>query len=58
MDVEDAIIASNFINCNKVIGVHYNTFPVISIESDDAFGKFKAANKELFLPAIGETITL
>ncbi len=58
MDVDDAIVASDFFNCNKVIGVHYNTFPVIAIESEDAFGKFKAAGKELFLPAIGETITL
>ena len=32
MDVEDAIIASNFINCNQIIGVHCNTFPVIEID--------------------------
>ncbi len=58
MDVDDAIIASNYFNCDKVIGVHYNTFPVIAIESDEALSKFKTAGKELFLPAIGETITL
>ena len=58
MDVDDAIIASNYFNCDKVIGVHYNTFPVIAIESDEALSKFKTAGKALFLPAIGETITL
>ena len=58
MDVEDAILASKYINCNKVIGVHYNTFPVIAIEEEDAITKFNAASAELILPKIGESISL
>lgn len=58
MDVDDALIATKYINCDKVIGVHYNTFPVIEIDMEDAISKFKRENKQLLLPAIGETIDL
>lgn len=58
MDVDDAVIASNYIACDKVIGVHYDTFPVIAIDSETAVESFKRAHKTLLLPAIGETITL
>ncbi|KQB98872.1 metal-dependent hydrolase [Pedobacter sp. Hv1] len=58
MDVDDAVIASNYINCDKIIGVHYDTFPVIEIDSVVAVESFKRAQKQLLLPAIGETITL
>jgi L-ascorbate metabolism protein UlaG (beta-lactamase superfamily) len=58
MDVDDAIIASDFIQCNKVIGVHFDTFGYIKIDHQQAVDKFKAAGKELILPKIGETITL
>ena len=58
MDAEDAAIASDFIKCDKVIGVHFDTFGFIKIDHEDAKGKFKAKGKELILPRIGETITL
>lgn len=58
MDVADAVIASNFVNCNKVIGVHYDTFPVIEIDSKAAIETFNIAQKTLILPKIGETISL
>ncbi|WP_370583297.1 metal-dependent hydrolase [Pedobacter sp. ASV28] len=58
MDVDDAVIAANYVNCDKVIGVHYNTFPVIEIDPQSAIGIFKRSQKELLLPAIGQTITL
>jgi L-ascorbate metabolism protein UlaG (beta-lactamase superfamily) len=58
MDVDDAIIATKYIDCNTVIGVHYNTFPVIEIDTEEALAKFKRENKVLLLPAIGETIEL
>nr|WP_068889844.1 metal-dependent hydrolase [Pedobacter panaciterrae] len=58
MDVDDAIIATRYIDCNTVIGVHYNTFPVIEIDTEEALAKFKRENKVLLLPAIGETIAL
>lgn len=56
MDVADAITASDFIKCDTIIGVHYNTFEVIKIDAEKAVADFKAAGKILLLPGIGETI--
>lgn len=58
MDADDAVIAASYVNCNKVIGVHYDTFPVIAIDSKVAVESFKRAQKTLLLPKIGETIDL
>ncbi|WP_158796268.1 metal-dependent hydrolase [Pedobacter sp. L105] len=58
MDVDDAIIATKYINCDKVLGVHYNTFPTIEIDMEEAKAKFEREKKTLLLPAIGETIEL
>lgn len=58
MDVDDAVIAANYINCNQIIGIHYDTFPVIAIDSKTAVESFKRAQKTFLLPAIGETIHL
>jgi L-ascorbate metabolism protein UlaG (beta-lactamase superfamily) len=58
MDPDDALIAADFIECNKIIGVHFDTFGYIKIDHKKAKEKFKAAGKELILPQIGETITL
>jgi L-ascorbate metabolism protein UlaG (beta-lactamase superfamily) len=32
MDIEDAIVASDFIECDKVLGYHYDTFGYIEID--------------------------
>ena len=58
MNVEDAIHAAEFVKCHVVVGVHYNTFDIIKIDTEKAHEDFKAAGKTLLLPAIGETITL
>lgn len=58
MDVDDALVATKYFDCDKIIGVHYNTFPVIEIDTNVALDKFKRENKTLLLPEIGETITL
>lgn len=58
MDPDDAVIAAAYVNCDKVIGVHYDSFPVISIDKNFAVESFKRAQKTLLLPAIGETLTL
>ncbi len=58
MGVDDAIKATLFINCKNVIGIHYDTFPVISIDKDDVVEKFIKAGVNIKLPAIGEEITL
>lgn len=58
MDAEDAVIAADFIQCNKVIGVHFDTFGYIKIDHEAAKEKFRSAGKELILPRIGESIEL
>ena len=58
MDVEDAIIASDFVDCDKVLGVHFDTFGYIEIDHDEAKKKFFDAGKDLMLLEIGESISL
>lgn len=58
MGIDNAIIASEFIKCEKIIGMHYNTFSVITIDTKEASDKFKRAGMELLLPGIGETISI
>ncbi|MFA6924279.1 MAG: metal-dependent hydrolase [Bacteroidales bacterium] len=58
MGVDNAIIASSFINCNKIIGMHFDSFSVIKINKNEAVQKFKNAGKELILMDIGESIEL
>jgi L-ascorbate metabolism protein UlaG (beta-lactamase superfamily) len=58
MGINDAIIASNFLQCDKVLGVHYDTFEYIKIDHEKAKKKFFDAEKDLMLLAIGESIEL
>lgn len=58
MDADDAVIASDFIQCNKIIGVHYDTFGYIKINHELVKEKFNTAGKELILLGIGESIEL
>jgi L-ascorbate metabolism protein UlaG (beta-lactamase superfamily) len=55
MGVEDAIRAADFVHCNRVLGLHYNTFPPIKIDGEAAIKAFKAAGKELCLLSPGES---
>ncbi len=58
MDVEDAIIASDFVECDKVLGYHYDTFGYIEINHEDAIRKFFDKGKDLMLLPIGDSIEL
>ncbi|MBS1782008.1 MAG: metal-dependent hydrolase [Bacteroidetes bacterium] len=58
MGIDDAVIAAEFIQCSKIIGVHFDTFPYIEINHDEARNKFTSAGLNLTLPNIGETISL
>lgn len=58
MDVEDAIIAAEFVDCDKVLGVHFDTFGYIVIDHNEAKKKFFDAGKDLMLLEIGQSITL
>lgn len=54
MDYDDAVIASDFIECEKIIGCHYDTFGFIKIDHEAAKKAFEKRGKELILPTIGE----
>lgn len=58
MDVEDAIIASDFVECDKILGYHFDTFGYIEINHEDAIRKFFNKGKDLMLLEIGESIEL
>lgn len=58
MDAEDAAKAAQMVNCNKVVGIHYDTFEPIRINKEEAKAVFDKNGIALLLPAVGETITL
>lgn len=58
MDVEDAIVASDFVACDKILGYHYDTFGYIEINHEEAIKKFFNKGKDLMLLNIGDSIEL
>lgn len=55
MDADDAIKAAKMAGCENVIGVHYDTFPPIKIDHEQALAKFKSAGLRLHLLKPGGT---
>lgn len=58
MGVEDAIKAAKFIQCNHIIGIHYDTFPPIKIDKAEAIAKFGEAGIHLELMEIGQELVI
>ncbi len=58
MDYFDAATCAEFIQCNKVIGMHFDTFPPIKIDHEKATEEFERNGIELLLMKIGETIAM
>ena len=58
MGVDDAIIATSFIKCTNIIGMHYDTFGYIKIDHEEAVRKFKEQEIQLRLLTIGEPTDL
>jgi L-ascorbate metabolism protein UlaG (beta-lactamase superfamily) len=58
MGFEDAAKAAHLIQCPKVIGVHYNTFPYIEMDKEKAKAHFSSNGLILLLPEIGETLDI
>jgi len=58
MDAEEAILAADFIQCDKIVGVHFDTFEVIRVDHDAVAKQFAAAGKTLIMPEIGKEIAL
>ncbi len=58
MGIDDAILASDFVQCDKVLGYHYDTFGYIEIDHEVAKRKFFEKDKDLMLLGIGESLEL
>jgi L-ascorbate metabolism protein UlaG (beta-lactamase superfamily) len=58
MGVEDAVRAADFVRCDQIIGVHYDTWPIIAIDHAEAFAVFRNHGRTLHLPSVGQTIDL
>ncbi len=58
MGYEDAVIAAQFVKCDKIIGCHYDTFGYIEIDKVAAKKAFADAGKELILLDQGATLEL
>ncbi|APY07339.1 metal-dependent hydrolase [Winogradskyella sp. J14-2] len=56
MGVEDAIIATRFLKCDRVLGYHYDTFGFIEIDKVKAKAKFDSKLKTLKLLDIGASM--
>ncbi len=57
MGYEEALIASDFIHCERIVGCHYDTFPYIVLDKEAAIARFIEEGKELILLEPGQSIT-
>lgn len=58
MGIDSAVVASDYVACQNIMGYHFDTFDVIKIDHEKAKEAFKKAGKDFILPAIGEIISL
>lgn len=58
MGVDDAILASDFVECPKILGYHYDTFGYIVIDHKESVQKFSEHGKVLILLEIGGSLTV
>lgn len=58
MGYEDALIASQFIQCDKIMGYHFDTFPPIKLDRSAAKALFEKNKTQLILPEVGKAYDL
>lgn len=58
MGPQDALTASNFVNCDRIIGMHYDTFGYIEIDHTSTHQLFSSAGKTLHLMDIGSELSI
>ncbi len=56
MGIEEAVMAAEFVECDKVIPCHFDTMPVIAIDKEKAIQAFKEKGKECLFIEIGDTL--
>lgn len=57
MGYDDAAIAAEYIECDTIIGCHFDTFGYIEIDHEAAKAAFAKRGKNLIIPGIGETVS-
>jgi L-ascorbate metabolism protein UlaG (beta-lactamase superfamily) len=55
MGADDAIRTADMVNCDEVLGLHFDTFPQIKIDHRATIEKFAIKGKKLHLLKPGET---
>jgi len=58
MGYDDAALAAQFVECDQVVGCHYDTFGHIKIDKNKARQAFEAKGKILHLLEIGGSMTI
>jgi len=58
MGIEDALRAADFVKVGKIVGVHYDTFPPITVDHAAVLKAARDAGIEVLLPAIGESVEI
>ena len=58
MGAEDAIQASRYVDCDTILGYHYDTFGYIEIDQPRTMAKFESKLKKLILLEIGESMNV
>jgi L-ascorbate metabolism protein UlaG (beta-lactamase superfamily) len=58
MDYKDAAKAAQFVNTTNVIGMHFDTFPPITINHQEAKEYYSQKELSLILPEINQTLEL
>lgn len=55
MGYEEAIKASDFVECNNIIGCHFDSMPIIAIDKEEVSAAFEKENKKIHFLEIGST---
>lgn len=58
MGIHDSVKAADLIRCDDIIGMHFDTFPPIAINHQNAIHAFDEQGLNLYLMNINETIEL
>ena len=58
MGIDEAVMASSFVQCDNVLGMHFDTFGYIEINHENAKKAFSNAGKTLHLLEIGSSINV
>lgn len=55
MDYKEASLAAELVQCSRIVGCHYNTFPPIQIDEESASMYFTDKGQELVLLDVGQS---